>query len=134
MEKITPEMVEKMAISDAELHYLLSGGNFHIWRQRMKSGVELIAIERQEQIEKHDRTIESDVLENLDYQLADAARLIMWPRIVYEKPRGWNQRIWQKMVEKAYKERLIIAGALIAAEIDRLQFLEMEQSTFGGKE
>jgi hypothetical protein len=30
------------------------------------------------------------------------------------------------MASKSYKERLIIAGALIAAEIDRLQYLENE--------
>lgn len=32
----------------------------------MKSGIQLIAKERQEQIEKHGRTIERDVRENTD--------------------------------------------------------------------
>jgi hypothetical protein len=35
-----------------------------------------------------------------------------------------NVKIWNKMAFKPYKERLIIAGALIAAEIDRLQNLQ----------
>lgn len=39
----------------------------------MKSGIELIAAERQEQIEKHGRTIKSDIANNKDFQLSYAA-------------------------------------------------------------
>jgi len=35
-------------------------------------------------------------------------------------PNGWDVDIYKKMRNKSYKERLIIAGALIAAELDRL--------------
>ena len=38
---------------------------------------------------------------------------------------NWDEDLWQKMCNKSYKDRLIIAGALIAAEIDRLQSIEM---------
>lgn len=91
----------------------------------MKTGIELIAKERKEQIEKHGRTIESDIDYNTVYQLSSAAcSLLAYPNINKMRlspPSGWDENIWDKMCSKPYKERLIIAGALIAAEIDRLQ-------------
>lgn len=92
----------------------------------MKKGIELIAQERAEQIEKHGRTIEKDVELNDDCQLSFAASVLASFNIEdydarHEAPNGWDLNIWQKMHDKPYKERLIIAGALIAAEIDRLQ-------------
>jgi hypothetical protein len=104
----------------------------------MKSGVELIAIERQEQIEKHGRTTESDVSYNEFGQLAFAAVALASEYDVSGRqlpndhrvnrqeawtPMGWSKFIWNKMIRKSYKDRLIVAGALIAAEIDRLQNL-----------
>lgn len=90
----------------------------------MKTGIELIAQERQEQIDKHGRTLSQDKEYNKDSQLQDAARgLIEEPRRARYRnipPIGWDLSIWQKMWDKSYKERLIIAGALIAAEIDRI--------------
>ena len=98
----------------------------------MKTGIELIAIERQEQIEKHGRTIESDVhLNSVNQQLIGAASLLTLNRYNGSRftntdidalvPFNWDINIWRKMMYKPYKERLIIAGALIAAEIDRIQ-------------
>lgn len=90
----------------------------------MKTGIELIAIERQEQIEKHGRSIHDDVMLNNNYQLSDAASYMikLYPSDAGDfLPKGWNERLFDKMCSKSYKERLIIAGALIAAEIDRLQ-------------
>lgn len=43
----------------------------------MKSGIELIAKERQEQIEKHGRTIEHDVENNDNEQLAMGAEMLL---------------------------------------------------------
>lgn len=92
-------------------------------------GVELIMKERSEQIYKHGRKIEFDVNDNTQYQLAIAAgRLLFTPNDEGDDlmtmdifiPEGWNKEIWSKMQGKSYKERLVIAGALIAAEIDRL--------------
>jgi hypothetical protein len=92
----------------------------------MKTGIELMAQERHEQLTKHGRTVELDVLLNTHCQLSDAASKLAvddvggyWPTDTC--PVGWNQDIWDKMTNKSYKERLIIAGALIAAEIDRIQ-------------
>ncbi len=39
-------------------------------------------------------------------------------------PTHWNKIDTKHMVEKSHKKRLIIAGALIAAELDRLNFNE----------
>lgn len=88
----------------------------------MKTGVELIAQERQEQIEKHGRTVEKDVKENPSGELLlGAANLIHKQCYENDFPGVWDIAICRKMMAKSHKEKLIIAGALIAAEIDRLQ-------------
>lgn len=99
----------------------------------MKTGIELIAQERKEQIEKHGRTVERDVHENaphvFEVPLTKAASALTMEPLTdhgkyFMKPSNWDQSIWDKMCAKPYKERLIIAGALIAAEIDRLNATE----------
>ena len=47
----------------------------------MKTGIELIAQERAEQIEKHGRTIELDVKQNNHHQLSDAASALRRSRL-----------------------------------------------------
>lgn len=89
------------------------------------TGIELITKERQEQIEKHGRTPQYDIEVNNDEQLTEAAFVLMAeiPDDIKPElcPEGWDEAIWIKMVNKPYKDRLITAAALIAAEIDRLQ-------------
>jgi len=90
----------------------------------MKTGIELIAKEREEHVTKHHINTGMDVIHNANYQLAWAAIELSHPIEVVsqlERPDGWDKELWAKMACKPYKERLIIAGALIAAEIDRLQ-------------
>lgn len=92
---------------------------------KMKTGIELIAIERQEQIEKHGRSVLKDSEQNTAFQLSDAASILcVEDRHTVEDaeccPLHWDENTWVKMFNKSYKERLIIAGALIAAELDRL--------------
>jgi hypothetical protein len=91
------------------------------------TGIELIAQERKEQIEKHGRTVEYDVRINNLKQLSLAAELLITGK-VYNKenlpPYGWDYDLWQKMSNKPYKDRIIIAGTLLAAEIDRLNAIE----------
>lgn len=89
----------------------------------MKTGIELIAQERQEQIEKHGRTIEKDVTFNECQQLCEGAIALLTTTKGW-MPLDWDKATCEKMLSKTYKERLIIAGALIAAEIDRLQFID----------
>ena len=94
----------------------------------MKTGIELIAEERVEQLTKHDRSIESDVDYNSERQLSQAAYMLL--AVDYEEgidpesyPFDWSKSGCEKMISKTYKERLIIAGALLAAELDRLNYI-----------
>ncbi len=87
----------------------------------MKTAIQLIAQERQEQIQKHGRSIESDAKHNSEQQLIFAALAIL-----EEDPEwmpNWDGVICQKIMDKPHKERLIVAAALLAAEIDRLNFI-----------
>ena len=91
------------------------------------TGIELIAAERQEQIEKHNFDIVWDAAENTKGELSVGAGILSQKFIPVNLtliPNGWDERLWRKMLNKPYKDRLIIAGALIAAEIDRLNYLE----------
>jgi len=88
------------------------------------SGIDLITKERNEQIEKHGRTIEYDQ-QWTQHQLCDGAiELLQGPEMSAEAnvpPSGFDEELWRKMIFKTYEERLVIAGALIAAELDRLK-------------
>jgi hypothetical protein len=88
------------------------------------TGIELIAKERQEQLTKHKRSITSDVKNNKDFQLSRGARklIVESEALIDFPPKDWNKDLWIKMCKKSYNDRLIIAGALIAAELDRLNF------------
>lgn len=85
----------------------------------MKSGIELIAIERQEQIEKHGFDKEHDANEAY-FNLSNAAVFILTQDEKYY-PSEWDEQFKAKFLEKSYKERLVIAGALLAAELDKIQ-------------
>lgn len=105
-------------------------GGFVFYEEELsKTGIQLISIERQEQIEKHGRTIERDVKENYNRQLSEGALMLLMVDHTegiddHDYPDGWNKEICARMIYKPYKERLIIAGALIAAELDRIQYEE----------
>ena len=99
----------------------------------MDTGIDLIKAERQSQIGKHDRSTEHDIARNGNNQLSAAASLLCshdWGCMEEEDvindhcPLNWDKAWWGRMVRKPYLERLVIAGALIAAEIDRLQYVE----------
>ena len=94
------------------------------------NGIELIAKERQEQIEKHQFTIEKDSLTNKAYQLTEAAAILSTEKVRSSRhrfllmPDCWDDELAYKMCRKSRKDRLIIAGALIAAELDRIIYDE----------
>jgi len=86
----------------------------------MKTGIELIAEERAEQLGRHNISIEQDVEQNNNYELRmGAVALLKNDRTKFSG--FWNSHRCEKMINKRYKDRLIIAGAFIAAELDRLQ-------------
>lgn len=99
----------------------------------MKTGIELIAEERQEQIVKHGYSMERDA-KLYSHETGNNSPITYLADLLLKKsitefgkkfnPFKWDAVIWDKMVNKPYKERLIIAGALIAAEIDRLNTIE----------
>lgn len=114
-------------------------------RKTTKTGVELIAEERARQIEKEGWTAEHDD-EHTCGELALVAALYATPKPLYEKrepggsicfvdPWPWYDtkentryddfstykvKAWDKRKEHTKLRKLIIAGSLIAAEIDRL--------------
>jgi hypothetical protein len=142
VEKIdaTANLVEQMMLSHTigdnehfkKVHKKAGDFLFNAMRQLQDeegSGIGLMAQERREQIDKHGRTIERDDKENSAEQLATGAEMLL--AMSHEEgidpqtfPDGWDHDICEHMLGKPYKERLIIAGALIAAELDRLQYVE----------
>lgn len=102
----------------------------------MKTGIELIAEERQRQIEKEGWTPEHDDTHNIG-ELAWAAACYCEQSVVFAKHSGfiryqsppppsrwpWDEEFWKP---KNRERDLVRAGALIAAEIDRLQRLELK--------
>lgn len=113
----------------------------------MKTGIELIADERKEQIEKHGWTLEHDIKEHEGCDLSYNAAVLASPEILFYKEdfansisfkvanayEGWklpelaykkdsNVRVGNENLSKEKRiKQLIVAGALLAAEIDRLQ-------------
>ena len=79
----------------------------------MKSGIERIAEERQKQIEKHGRDAEHDKGYENDILSTVAAQLAI------RVPDNW--KLLDRHPDRI--EQLTIAGALLAAEIDRLQLV-----------
>lgn len=112
----------------AAVKTLLFKSNYKINMKILSQGVNLIAQERKEQLEKHKRSIESDVEINLKGQLAYAATALLEedPNLF---PDGWNIELCNHMINKDRVAQLSIAGALIAAEIDRLLYLQNTNKT-----
>jgi hypothetical protein len=81
----------------------------------MMNGVDIIAKEREEQINKHKWN--DDIHKN--GELIEAALFALDP-MKFDWPVGWSYDSMLKIKEKAYVNRLAVAGALIAAEYDRI--------------
>lgn len=92
----------------------------------MKTGAELIAIERDEQINKHGYNVGNDT----DYgenELIKAALFCINSQ-VFEWPFDWSSKSRDKILySKDEVQRLTVAGAFIAAQIDRIQLIEQER-------
>lgn len=94
----------------------------------MKPGIELIAEERQRQIEKEGWTQEHDA-EHTDFSLIQAAICYATPterrKLVGPIPFlwPWMDHFWKPTPNDRVRE-LVKAGALIAAEIDRLNAIK----------
>jgi hypothetical protein len=92
----------------------------------MKNGIELISEERSRQVLEERYTTAHDIEENYQGQLAFAAAAYACPPEA-DKAKGfkrthlfpWDRRAWKPSADRI--RELVKAGALIAAEIDRLQ-------------
>jgi hypothetical protein len=94
---------------------------------QLTTGLYAVIKERSEQLLKHGRSIAQDVQFNGDYQLTEAAQKLLIKKnnrcqADMEAPKGWNEDVWNKMMQKGYEERSVIAAALIVAEIDRINY------------
>lgn len=95
------------------------------------SGAELIAQERQRGIDDEgwdnehddDHTDESLARAAAHYASPGPAKMMKSGRLVNMWPSSWASW-WDKKKNKSRTRQLVIAGALIAAEIDRLQRAE----------
>ena len=91
-------------------------------------GSQLIAEERQKQIDKHGFTAEHHVSHPEWYeedQLPNAAlSILILDSLCAGVPKNWDVAWFHDLKNRSRKERLIIAGALIVAELDRLAEIE----------
>lgn len=96
----------------------------------MKTGVQLITEEREKQISKHGFTGKHHKEHPEWYdkgQLIEASNVLSMKEINgCFVPINWDTKWFDRLTKRPYKERLIISGALIAAEIDRLNELEKQ--------
>jgi hypothetical protein len=91
------------------------------------TGIELIAKERQEQIEKHGFSPKHDMdIYHLNGELRLAAEYLISSNENPYYPDNWDEKYKNKFDSKTYIERLATAGALLAAEIDRIVTLTNE--------
>ena len=92
-----------------------------------QSGAAMILEERRRQIATKNRTIQEDVDYNSDGSLASCAALYaLWDVEYFKALRiGFREKfwLWEKAAfkPKSRLENLVRAGALIAAEIDRIK-------------
>ena len=94
------------------------------------TGIELIAKERKEQIEKHGWTKDHDA-EHTDKSLVHAAIFVL-TKGTKNYPKSWGLEFRDKLLKKEGIEALKVAGALLAAEIDRLIALEKKEKDLKG--
>lgn len=97
----------------------------------MKTSIELIAEERQRQITEEQHSLENDQNFRIgELALAGASYAIPFNNRLYKidgTPNIWpfDPKDWKPVLRDRIRE-LVKAGALIAAEIDRLQQMQLE--------
>jgi hypothetical protein len=93
------------------------------------TGIEMIAKERKEQVEKHGfNDVHDDKSFNRCGELKQAAAYLIAETgtnhkdiLIADYPDNWHVGFKIKFARKTHIEKLVVAGALLAAEIDRLQ-------------
>ena len=82
------------------------------------TGLDAIAKERREQIEKHGYTEQHDA-EHIGGELESAAAAVLTEDIELW-PKRWGRERFLQITEKSTRDRLAVTGAFLAAEIDRI--------------
>lgn len=85
--------------------------------KRKKSGIELIVEERAKQLTRFSVKHDVDVNNNKELAFMATALIESEDQLI---PDNWNVEYAVSLIDKKYKDRLIIAGAFIAAELDRI--------------
>ena len=94
----------------------------------MKTGIELIAEERREQIEKHGFSVIEDAEYYKNMELVQATLFCIDQGVpngfglkTYKLwPANWDKRFEYKILAKTELEQLAVAGAFIAARMDQI--------------
>jgi hypothetical protein len=127
--KVTEEIIEKYSTRREKLGYdiqpvdgipgVLSRDRYYMY------GMKCIERERMEQLAKHNysRIHDSEVNNQGSLVMAAIYCLTTNPE---NYPYNWSPKYKEKLDSKSDKERLIIAGALIAAELDRIEYDELK--------
>ena len=85
-----------------------------------------------------DHTVEDDVRHNSNYELANAAMLIMNPKpdqielddfreVIRLYLPDWNAEWLERTYHKTYKDRLKVGISLLIAELERVMYLENQR-------
>jgi len=92
-------------------------------KQMNMTGIEKIAQKRLEQKVKHGYSIKSDYEAYPDFELMQAAQAILEGN-KDNMPESWDKNSCERLCSKSLEDRLITAGAMLAAQIDILNFKE----------
>lgn len=113
-------------MSDGDFQTIIFPEGLEEWngiKLKPMTGIEKIAQERREQKVTHGKTILGDYQQYPDFELATLAEAIIADDIG-KVPDCFSTEAINKIWTKSYEQKLVIAGALLAAEIDRLNFKE----------
>jgi hypothetical protein len=84
----------------------------------------LIGLERQSQV-RGGKTVKYDAAVNGRGQLVMAAIAVLsTPACASAEPPQWVEDLWQKTFDKPAIDKLVLAAALLVAEIERLNYAE----------
>jgi len=93
---------------------------YHEKAKQLSKSIRDVLKERSE----HKYSLAHDKLHNDKFQLLDAAKKLLFAEFkdtnASFEPYEWEGKIWWKMLNKSYRERLVISASLLLAEIDRI--------------
>lgn len=113
-EQMPPEMKNLLEKAKAFINKVKSGN---------MTGVEKIAEKRLDQKIKHGHSVKKDYEAYPDFELIDAAKATI-DGDASKFPETWDKDAAKRICAKSLEERLVTAGAMLAAQIDVLNYKE----------